>query len=294
MEITARDLAILETVGELGSADTKILHAMYFPADNTGAACQQRLRKLAGEGLLKRVRLTAVDSENPGGSLPLLYFVTEEGADVVESETGCRPRRITRSDPKPLTLRHRMDTVRARLAIDCAAKLVGLAPPEWIMEQDMRESGKAAKGRSPSEFQVLNNRYPHDGRTVSFRPDAGFHLQTPYKGRLASLMVYLETDRSTEGHGQFEDKLPAIAAFLDDGGKGWRGHWPHVTDPTIFVCVLCKSPERVGNLGKTIQASPAARFIRLTTYPLDPAKVLTEYVWQDSHGERKRIIKPPE
>jgi hypothetical protein len=162
------------------------------------------------------------------------------------------------------------------------------------MEQDMHGRVKAAKGRSPSESQILNNRYLRDGRIVSFRPDAGCHLQTPHEGQLANLLAYIEVDRSTEGHGQFEEKLPGVEEFLNDGGRGWQGHWPDVNAPTIFVCVLCKSPERAANLGKTIQASPAARFIRLTTYPLDPAKVLTEYVWQNCQGELKRIMKPLE
>jgi hypothetical protein len=293
MELTARDLAILETVGEFGTADTEIIHRLYF-SEKTISACQQRLRKIVGEGLLKPVRLIAVDSVKPGGSLPMLYFLTEAGAEIVESELGRRPRRVTRSDPKQLTLRHRMDTVRARLAIDSAAKLCGLAPPEWIMEQDMHGRGKGAKGRSPTESQILNNRYPRDGRIVSFRPDACCHLQRPHEGKLASLLVYVEVDRSTEGHGQFEEKLPGVEEFLQDGGKGWHGHWPQIENPTVFIWVLCKSPERAGNLGKSMRPSSAAPLIRLATYPLDPAKVLTDYVWQDCHGELKRIMKPPE
>lgn len=294
MQIMPRDIVILEAVGELGSADTLILHDKYFPEDKTGAACQQRLRKLAHEGLLTRVRLTAVDAEHPGGSLPMLYFLSEQGADVIERETGRRPRRISRSEPKPLTLRHRMDAIRVRLAIDRAAESAGLVSPQWIMEQDMQRRGKAAHGRSPNDLQILNNRYSRDGRIVSFRPDAAFHLQVPFQERLASLLGYLEVDRSTEGHRQFEDKLPGIEEFFGDRVKGWKGHWPKVIEPTVFVFVLCKSPQRAANLGKLIQPSPAAANIRLATYPLDSAKLLTDYVWQDCRGELKRIMKPLE
>ena len=143
MELQPRDLAILETVGELGTADTEIIHQLHFP-DKTVRACQQRLRKVSDEGLLKSVRLIAVDGDMRSGSLPTLYFLTEEGAELVERETGRHPRRVTRSSPKPFTLRHRMDTVRARLAIDRATELAKLAAPEWIMEQDTRGGGKAS------------------------------------------------------------------------------------------------------------------------------------------------------
>lgn len=289
MELQPRDLAILEIVGELGAADTEIIHRLHFANDKTGRACQQRLKKLADEGLLKKVPQIAVD--RPSGSSPMLYFLTEEGADLVERETGRRPRRVTRSDPKPFTLRHRRDTVRARMAIDRAAELAGITAPEWIMEQDTRGGGKARKGRSPSESLILRNRYECDGRTVAFRPDASCHLQVPHKGRLASLIGYLEVDRSTEGHKQWrERKLPGIVEFLNDS-MAWKGHWPNVVEPQIRIFVLCKSQQRINELIETIKPMSAARSIRLTLYPLDPTTVLTGDVWQNCEGELMRIIR---
>jgi hypothetical protein len=62
MELVNRDLQILGTVGNLGTADTDIVRTLHFPLDATGRATQQRLRKLTDEELLKRVRLIAVDN----------------------------------------------------------------------------------------------------------------------------------------------------------------------------------------------------------------------------------------
>ena len=87
MQLVTRDLEILEMVGELGTADTEILRRRYFPNDTTGRATQQRLKKLSKAGLLKRVRLIAVDDTMQGGSLPTLHFLTELGADLLERET---------------------------------------------------------------------------------------------------------------------------------------------------------------------------------------------------------------
>lgn len=289
MELRSRDLAILETVGELGTADTDIIHKMYYPG-KTERACQQRLKKIADEGLLKRVRLIAVDDDMTSGSLPTLYFLTEEGAELVERETGRRPRRVTRSDPKPMTLRHRREIVRTRLAIDEAAKNAGVAVPEWIMEQDTRGGGKARKGHSPNEFQVLRNLYQCDNRTVSFRPDASCHLQLPHKATSASLIAYVEVDRSTEGHIQWEGKLQGIEPFINDP-KAWRGHWPAIVDARIRILVLCKSQRRVSELIETTKRSRVASSILFTTFPLDAATVLAGDVWQACDGELKRIIK---
>lgn len=226
------------------------------------------------------------------GSLPTLYFLTEEGAELAERETGTRPRRVTRSDPKPFTLRHRLDTVRARLAIDQAANLAGIEVPEWIMEQDARSGGKARKGRSPTADLILKNTYHRDGRSFSFRPDASFHLQVPHKGNLASLLAYIELDRSTEGHKQWRvRKLPGIEAFLNDP-KGWRSHWPEIASPTVVVLVLCKTERRVNELIETTKPSSAARSTRFTIYPMNPTTILTSDVWQDCKGELHPIIKP--
>jgi hypothetical protein len=290
MELMPRDLDIQESVGELGTADTELLRRWHFPSDTTGRACQQRLRTLTDEGLLKRVRLVAIDQMH-SGSLPALYFLTEKGADLVERETGRRPRRVARSDPKPFTLRHRLETVRVRVAIDEAARVAGLPAPAWIMEQDTRGNRTAGKGHSPSEFLVLNNRYQRDGQTVSFRPDSAWHLQLPHNGgELASLLGYAEIDRSTEGHLQWHRKLGGVEAFLEDP-KAWCGHWPGVVSPVIRVFVFCKSARRIAELIEVTKNSAAAGAIRFTTYPVDPATVLVKDVWQNCRGEFQRIVR---
>jgi hypothetical protein len=290
MEIVPRDIHILETIGRLGTADTDILRMRHFPHDATGRASQQRLRKLADDELLKRVRLIATDGKLGSGSLPTMYFLTEAGADLVEHETGARPQRVTHTDPKPFTLRHRMEVVRARLAIDAAAKLAGIAAPAWIMEQDCRAGQKSRKGHSPSEFLILFSRYWKDGQQASFRPDAAFHVQLPHKDAFASLLGYVELDRSTEGHLQWKRKMRGIEAFVADS-RTWREHWPDISNPLIRVFVLCNTERRISELIATTKDSPAAAHVRFTTFPLQPATVLAGDVWQSCNGELRRILR---
>lgn len=290
MELVIRDLLILDTVGQLGTADTELLRRLHFPKDTTGRASQQRLRKLSDAELLKRVRLIIADGNAPSGSLPMLYFLTEAGADLVERETGRRPPRVSRSEPKPFTLRHRLETVRARVALDEAADLATMARASWIMEQDSRGGDKPKKGHSPSEFLVLLNRYRRDGQTVSFRPDAACHIRLPHNDHFASLLGYLELDRSTEGHLQWKRKLHGIEAFVSDP-QGWRRQWPDIAEPIIRVFVLCKTQRRIGELIETTKSSPAAQHMRFTTFPLNPETVLTGDIWQCCDGELKRIVR---
>jgi hypothetical protein len=279
MELVPRDLEIMDTVGQLGTADTEILRHRHFPKDATGRACQQRLRKLTVAGLLKRVRLVAVDSDRPSGSLPALFFLTPAGGDLVERESGSRPPRITMSDPKPFTLRHRRAIVQSRVAIDLAAGRSGIPSPDWIMEQDCHSDRKIAKGQSPSDRLILFDRFQVEGNTVSFRPDASCRIQVPHDGGVANLLAYLEVDRSTECHDYWRNrKLRGIEAFLSNP-KAWQGHWPGVTDARIRILVICKTSQRLANLANTLRTSRVADRIRLTTYPLDPCTVLTGKVW---------------
>ena len=305
MELQPRDLAILKTIGELGTADTKIIHGLYFPNDNTGRSCQNRLKKLADAGLLRPIRLMAVDGygtskdpgqtqQLPGGSSSTVHFLTNAGGDLVERETGVLPPRVTRSEPKQLTLRHRIEVVRARLAIDAAAESNSIPAPEWIMEQDQARRSKAAKGRSPNSDQILNDRFFDDAseRAVAFRPDASFHLRVPRPSGegFKSLLGYIELDRSTEGHQQWEGKLLGIDAFFHDT-KAWRRHWPNITDPAVVLFVICKTDERVANLAQTTRSFAVASKTRFSTYPLAPETVLTDKVWQDCQGQPFAIIK---
>ncbi len=102
--------------------------------------------------------------------------------------------------------------------------------------------------------------------------------------------MYLEVDRSTEGHQQWQRKLYGIEAFLKDS-KVWHRHWPHVTDPAVRVFVLCKSQQRITNLIETTEPSPAAASIRFTRHPLDARTVLSKDVWIDCQGRLMRIIR---
>lgn len=297
MQLQPRDLIILQTVGELGTADTRILQQLHFPNDNTGRACQQRLRKIVEAGLLRNVRITAVDGGVTAGSHPQLFFLTPEGGQLVADETGLMPRRISRSEPKQFTLRHRFEVVRARLAIDQAAQLADLPSPEWIMEEDSKPGVTRRKGRLPTDYQILRNDYTRNGRRVRFRPDAACHIRLPAGDAVHSLLAYLELDRSTEGHKQWKDKLRGIEPFFDDP-KGPAGHWPdlceHPSDslrkrPPIIL-VLCKSKTRMLNLIETTRASPKAHLIRFSTYPLDPAEALTGHIWHTCDGKTKSIV----
>jgi hypothetical protein len=147
------------------------------------------------------------------------------------------------------------------------------------MEQDCHSDRKIAKNQSPSDRLILFDRFQAEGDTLSFRPDASCHFRMPHHGGAASLLAYLEVDRSTESHDYWRNrKLRGIEAFLSSP-EAWRGHWPGVRDARIRILVICKTSQRLTNLANTLRASRVANRIWLTTYPLDPGTVLTGKVW---------------
>lgn len=292
MELQPRDLQILEFVGELGTADTVMIHERFFPDDHSGRACQQRLKKLSDEGLLTRNRTMTTDGQLQAGSHPMLYFVTPEGGDLVAGETGLEPRRVARSQPKPFTLRHRLYAVRVRLAIDEAANRAGLPQVEWVMEQDTDPARPHLRSRSPSDCLILNEHFDSGNRTVTFRPDAACHLQIPTLSgnALKSLLAYFEIDLSTIGHLQWQRKLCGMEAFLAAKDR-WRRHWPQVSDPAVVLLVPCLTLKRVQGLSLLIKESPIAGSVRFAVLPLTSSDALTGTIWYDADGRTKSIIK---
>ncbi len=292
MELQARDIRIFEFIGEIGTADTDMIRERYFPNDGSGRACQQRLKKLADADLLKRKRIISDDGQLHGGSQPMLYFLTTNGAELVASETGVRPRRCSRSEPKQFTLRHRIEIVRVRLAFDEAAELADLPPVEWIMEQDTDPSIRRSRSRSPSDYLLLHKAFERGDRRVVFRPDAACHIQVPRPSGNGhkSLLAYFEVDLSSEGHRQWERKLWGIEAFLADA-KAWQLHWPKVSNPDLVMFVVCKYKKRIRGLSSVVGGSSAAKQVRFALLPLLPSKALACPIWFDADGNVKSILK---
>lgn len=79
-----------------------------------------------------------------------------------------RPQRVTRSDPKLFTLRHLIDTVPARPAIDQAAKLAEGTAAQ--VDQEAGHQGKSEGSYRPFGFHIRHNSYRAGHRIAQRAP----------------------------------------------------------------------------------------------------------------------------
>jgi hypothetical protein len=291
VHLQERDLQFLLAVGELGMLDTDMIHHRHF-TNVTLRRCQQRLAQLEGQGLTRSVGLT-VWYGNGSGRLPRIHCLTEKGASVVASITGDEPKRVLRSDPRPETLHHRLAVVRTRVAFGDACRAVGLAAPEWILEQDRREDVDAQA--PPSRLRVLYHEFPLGGKTVTCQPDAACLLEIP---RLepdtgtTPLLLFWEIDRSTESRKQALSKCAGYAALLES--RSYRRYWPAAEQAPVRIFWVCRSQARIDSLLASFRAQPVAQQFRFTTADeLRAESALTRPIWQALDGPSRAILQFP-
>jgi len=287
-----RDVAICEDAGELGWVDTTTIHRRHWRAGTTIRAPQKRLKKLVEHGLLMKVSLLVSDGSRKGGSIPTIYGLTPHGADVVEEVTGQRPRRVAYSTPHPFTLRHRLEMVEVRIALDEACRHQGLPQPTWIMEQDVKAD--VPRDAPPWKRMLLYETFNTAAVRITCRPDASCHISIPRDERtenvtVENLIAYFELDRSTESLKQIRRKLPGWTAFLED--RRYMRHWPQVSNPNVRVFFVCPSEERITNIIGAVKELPVANYFRFVKRSdLDPKQLLTDRIWRDAQSRRLRII----
>lgn len=293
IHLTPRDIAILTDIGDHGMLDTEMIRTRHFPNDSTGRACERRLKLLCDAGFTKKVNL-GVSKQKPKRTatskatwqrVPAMHFLLPAGAEVVEAQTGSLPKRITRSEPKPMTLLHRRLVVQVRLALDAACDREGIPRPEWILEQDARDGSGFG---SPSERLVLYDTFQVNGRTVACRPDAASLLRMRRGDKEVHLVGYYEVDRSTES--DFDSKLPGYAALLSK--QAYRRHWQGLNPgAAVRVFCVCRSHERIGSVVQSIKSWKCSESFRFGLHKdMTPDRILTEAVWMTMQGELRAIL----
>lgn len=297
--ILPNDILCWQLLGELGCLDTWTIHRRLFPF-HTLRACQRRLRLAADAGYLRKAALAVCfnrqfagggSSASRGGAVPVLHSITDRAADIVERETGMRPKRILRSEPAATTFLHRWQVVLLRLAFDDAASLSSLAPADWIMEQDSWEG--APEGLPPNQRRLLYHRFDAPPAPLTCQPDAACCFVIPREGEgkaATNLLCLWETDRSTEGLKQIQRKLPGYEAYMQ--ARAWLRYYPHLDNLTVRIFWVAPSAERVNQLRGAIRGTAVARFCRFaTSRDITPEKILTANIWHTVDGDGRSFLR---
>lgn len=296
--ILPNDILCWQLLGELGCLDTWTIHRRLFPFQ-TLRACQRRLRLGADGGYLRKAALAVCFQRqvaggepmaNRGGAVPVLHSITDRAADLVERETGVRPKRVLRSEPAATTFLHRWQVVLLRLAFDDAAAMAGLLPPDWIMEQDPWH--EAPEGLPPNQRRLLYHRFNTLSAPVTCQPDAACRLVIPREEPdtpPTQLLCLWETDRSTEGLKQIQRKLAGYYEYMK--AKDWLRYYPHLDKATARILWVAPSAERVKQLRGAIRESAIARFCRFAVASdISPEKILVQRIWLTAEGEGRSFL----
>lgn len=291
LHLQPRDLACLTDLGELGLLNTEHAHSRHFP-DVSLRRCQQRLAEFASQGLTRTVPLV-VWHAGRRGRVPTVHCLTERGAAAVAAVTGVRPRRFSRSDPKPETLLHRLAMIEARLAFDDACRRLGLAQPAWLHEQDRHD--ESAEDECPSRQRVLYHEFPAREKPVTCQPDAACLVQIPRQpGQLETtpLILFWELDRSTESRKQAASKCVGYAALLER--RDYRRYWPAAERAPVRVFWVCRSGQRIESLSAAFREHAVAQQFRFAVAgDLTADTTLTSPIWRTVDGQCREILRLP-
>lgn len=293
IRVNDRDVGTLAALGEYGVLDRGLCHALCF-ADHSPEWCRQNLARLAAAGLIRTTTLQVWhDVGRPrGGRVPILYSLSEAGAEIVAARTGRPPRRVLRSSPSPATLWHRLQVASVRAAFDRAAR-GQLPPPSWILEQDLNPD--APKHAMPQHRRLLYHEFTEDGATVTCRPDAAALLTIPHPSgeasRATALAIHFEIDRSSEGVAQCHAKAAGYRLLYER--QAYRRYWSALRNPVHRVFWVVPSRQRVESLCAAFRAEPVAASFRFATFDdCRPDRVLTQPVWCDLQRNPMTLYRP--
>ncbi len=290
IRIAPRDLLVLNELGTYGILSTTDVKEIFFP-NETDRACRKRLRLFSLHGLTRMTKLTvAFSRDGRGGSIPTLHSLTDDGADLVETQTGSRPPRILRTSPSPFTFFHRMEIVQVIRQFNTGCERAGLSQPEWIMEQDPYPD--APTSSPPNQRRLLYHAF-QDGRTkFTAQPD----IASRFAIGTTEIAVFWEVDRSTEGLKQIRtNKLEGHLALVNEFLAGTqRRYWSDFEPGFAFVFWVCPSSKRVAELSAVATDHAVAPLYRFVTRDVldNPHALLCEKVWSTVAGEFRALYSP--
>jgi hypothetical protein len=275
IHLQPRDIAWLSELNEAALLDTETIHARHFPEDASMRACRRRLRLFRAQDLIQTIHINVVRTDRVG-RMPAIHRLTQEGADLLEAETGVRPLRTARSDPpKPNTLLHRLGMAKVLLAMNDACKLHGLPKPEWILEYDSRPN--FPPNAKLSERYILCREFPlPSGAVRRCWPDAACLLTIPHQGKNWRLAILWEYDRSTEGRSQLLEKVPGYESLL--ASAAWRQLFADMHGVRIFFVV--PSRQRLAIVADALRDTSIEQHVRIgIATELQTTDLLISPIW---------------
>lgn len=292
LQLTSRDIAIIEAVYAYRALTTPQIETLLFPGNQTQFQanakhpqsgktnrCRHRLKLLYHHGYLYRDELPTPLSL---GRRPLVYFLDKRGREVLCAHYGLTPKELD-WQPRHNTvsdhfLEHLLQTNDVRVALTVAARQQGWTVANWLDDRTLKK-------QQHKDYVTISGPQGGKARRVAVVPDGYCHLRTAQ----AELHFLLEADRRT-----------VVGQYSRWGGKDWgrkvRTYIAYFTpqaegQPSLYeqrygtaklrVLTITTGPTRLANLKRiTEQAGGRSRFWFTTFEALNAQTALTAPIWQ--------------
>jgi hypothetical protein len=272
MELTGRDMQIIEAVYQYRLLRQDQLHTLFFGASK--AASQRRLALLYHHGFLDRTFLSVRASYLLS---PAIYLIDKRGIELLRGELGYEIARWQSEDKRigQQFLEHTLAVNDVRVAITLAARQLGYELLTW---------------KSEAELKVDFDRVPLKDafgkkQAVSLIPDGYFVLDTP----LGKAHFFLELDRGTMTTKRFAAKIAAYTTYYRSGAYEQR-----YKTRSLRVLTVTLSEGRLVHLKKAAETVGAdARFWFATHAQVTVQQVLSRSIWQIAGNEASMPLIAP-
>lgn len=277
IQLTLRDLQILETIGTARYMVTPQIQALFWGESPVGKfglqkACERRMRLLHKAGFVRRIEQPVKRGE---GTKPYIYALDKKGAALLVSELGIEASELdwqpkSQEENYPF-LAHLLATTDLRITFQKACKHAGLALVMWLDEKILRTEGM-------NDHVMLSG--PHGEQlATAVIPDAVVMLA--HGGRRG--LFFIEIDMGTvtveprlwQRKG-WTKKVQAYCAYVNT-----ELYTNRYEDRPARILTITTGEKRLENLKVVTEKADGGSMFWFTTFAqaLDPAQLLTQSIW---------------
>lgn len=248
MNITDRDINILEWLLRCGFLVTAQIRSLLFPSDKDGSVTRDRLRKLDAAGFIAR-RRAEVANPLTSNTVPV-WIITERGI----CQLALRKDDASILNQKPPCTRswhlfcHYVCVsdlmIAVRKAITAQSRVI-------LRDTYFEHTVVNANADDPSSRYRLYTVVREEPKRIICAPDGAFELQVGSYRRA----YYLELERGTDTPQRVAAKKTSGFAALAETKK-WKLHFPQASD--FRVLAVAPTPSWRDSLRKAVKAKPGA------------------------------------
>lgn len=282
--ITDRDIEILQALNRYRYLRTGQIHDLLFGENGTQQSARRRLRNLYHHNYIAR----AQPFVKLGEPVPeIAYYLSNKGRDVLREHGEVVRFWRKASEVKYQFLEHALALSGFRVKLEKAVAMIdGASIGRFIPDFEMRDEAEKYVGKK--RYLLYRELvHPANRKTYIVHPDALIELRYEKDGKSASRLVFVEIDQGTQSLERIRDKVTGY--HLAKEQKLFQQYGGYLDFLLLFQA---QSEKRCKNILESLVDHVAGGIVRAATASeLSPQSILTEPVWRDIQGERKRLFR---